>query len=102
MIKHFSEKLAHIFVVNNLNLYFGEIDILLLSPKGELVVVEVKSVGEEMSFRRPIAKAQIRRLTRVFNQLAAGSKRPVRMHFAAVNHLNQVEIFYDFLADVSL
>ncbi|MCB0351814.1 MAG: YraN family protein [Bdellovibrionales bacterium] len=97
---HFVENLGHIFVTQNLNLYFGEIDLLLISPEGELVVVEVKSVNDELSWRAPVSKSQALRLKRVMDHFVATSPRACRMHLAAVNQQNEIVVFEDFLADM--
>ncbi len=96
--EHF-EKQGYIFVTAQLPLYFAEVDLLLLSPTGELVVIEVKSVQVDLAFRPPVGSEQRRRLSRVFEQLVRTSERPVRMHLAAVNQQGEVVVYLDFLAD---
>lgn len=94
------EKRGYIFVTNNLRLYYAEIDLLMLSPSGELVVIEVKSTDEnDISFRPILGKNQKIRLSRVFENLVHTANRNVRMHLAAVNHAEEVTIFFDFLGD---
>lgn len=94
------EKLGYTFVTGNLRLYFAEIDLLMLSPAGELVVIEVKSVNEESApFRPYLGRDQKNRLARVYENLVHTSKRSVRMHLAAVNQASQVTLFFDFLGD---
>lgn len=99
VIQHFQEK-GFIFVVNNLSTYHAEVDLLFLSTEGELVLVEVKTViNDDLHFRPIVGLDQCRRLKKVFESLLAHSKRPVRLHLAAVNQFDQVTIFDDFLGD---
>lgn len=99
VIAHFVS-LGFVFVVNNLCLYHAEVDLIFLSPEGELTFVEVKSVlSDEAGFRPIIGPDQSRRLKKVFESTIQYSKRPIRMHLAAVNQLDQVTVFSDFLGD---
>ncbi len=86
--------------MNNLRLNFGEVDLLFISPEEELTLVEVKSVrSDDISFRPLIGPDQRRRLKRVFESLCSTSKRPVRIHLAAVNQQGKIFVYHDFLSD---
>lgn len=72
----------------------------MLSPSGELVVIEVKSINEsDAPFRPLIGRSQKMRLLRVYESLTNTSKRHVRIHLAAVNQAAEVTVFFDFLGD---
>jgi len=78
-------------------LYYGEIDLLLISPEGDLVLVEVKSVKTDLSWRNPVSGKQKKVLRKSFEHLLASSHRGVRAHLIAVNQFDEVYMFEDFL-----
>lgn len=99
MARSYFERLGHALVAKNLRLLFTELDLLFLSPRKELVVVEVKSVSDQRrAWGRLISQDQLRRLKKAYYHLQSSSPLAVRVHFAAVNHEDEVTVFEDFLA----
>jgi Holliday junction resolvase-like predicted endonuclease len=95
--EHFIQK-KYILVTKNIKIFSIEVDLLFLSPAGELVIVEVKSVGDEVAWRNLVSEKQKLRLKRVFDHLISTSPRPIRAHLAAVNHSKDIHIHEDYLA----
>lgn len=91
-----------VVLLRNISFYYAEVDLLMLSPQGEIVLIEVKSIKDEMVWRRPVSTNQKKRLKRTFESVLSSAhktKSIVRFHLATVNTENEVSIFEDFLSD---
>lgn len=86
-------------MARNLPLRYSEIDLVFLVPQQQIWLVEVKSVyAADLAFRSPVSPRQRLRLARALERWQQGTALPVRLHLAAVNQLNEVTVFEDFLA----
>ncbi|OFZ18565.1 MAG: hypothetical protein A2Z20_10595 [Bdellovibrionales bacterium RBG_16_40_8] len=86
-------------MATNLKLFCAEIDLLFNSSENELIIVEVKSVREDLAWRNPVGQKQAIRLRKAFEHMLIASPKTVRMHLAAVDQLDEVMVFKDFLSD---
>lgn len=86
-------------ICRNLPTIFSEVDLVLLSSDGEILLIEVKLVDfDELVFAAPVKKQQKQRLGRLLVRWQESVDRPVRLHLAAVNHQGEVLVFEDFLS----
>lgn len=87
-----AELLAH-----QLRSPFGEIDLVFIS-RGQIQLVEVKSIGPRAIMEGRISQRQRYRLTNCLSWATSKWRRPTRMHLALVDKHGNIRWIPDFLS----
>ncbi len=95
MLAHYL-KLGFLLRARNWKSPFSEIDLVLKSPDGETVLVEVKSVTSFEFLHQRIKRTQAIRLKRAL-VFACERFPPARIELAVVSQNNEVQVFPEFL-----
>ncbi len=90
--------LGYKILFRNLKTKFGEVDLLLESTEGEIVLCEVKLwTFYDGGLSQPVGRQQIQRLKKVFQHLQISSNKKIKSLLVAVSCENKIKMFPDFL-----
>lgn len=89
-------KLNYRLLKHRMKTPFAELDLIFESPKGEILIIEVKSIQSQEFIQGRLTEKQKKRLGRAMQYLQTQTRRPILFWLVMVTHQKEVLVFRDF------